>query len=150
MPLMLAVPQDVPAGQLNGDSFGPPTGSTYVASYANVPAVAGAATTRAATAAARASTTFRISTLLSLANRPMRFPGQRCGRGRPAAIPTPWGLLCRLSRAYPWPVASTRERRRCRERLERLSTSGLDSESMRRAALADLQAVIGFDRWCWP
>jgi hypothetical protein len=31
MPLMSAVPHDVPAGQLNGDWFGPPTGSTYVA-----------------------------------------------------------------------------------------------------------------------
>src|SRR5919201_3245074 len=61
MPLMLAVPQDVPAGQLNGDWFGPPTGSTYVASYANVPAVAGAAATSAATAGARAIPTFRIS-----------------------------------------------------------------------------------------
>jgi DNA-binding CsgD family transcriptional regulator len=47
-------------------------------------------------------------------------------------------------------MASLRERRRCRERLERLSTSELDCESMRREALADLQAVIGFDRWCWP
>jgi DNA-binding CsgD family transcriptional regulator len=47
-------------------------------------------------------------------------------------------------------MASTRQRARCRERLERLSESGLDCESMRREALADLQAVVGFDRWCWP
>jgi DNA-binding CsgD family transcriptional regulator len=47
-------------------------------------------------------------------------------------------------------MATTRQRARCRERLERLSESGLDGESMRREALADLQAVIGFDRWCWP
>jgi DNA-binding CsgD family transcriptional regulator len=47
-------------------------------------------------------------------------------------------------------MATMRQRARCRERLERLSESGLDCESMRRAALAELQAVIGFDRWCWP
>ena len=47
-------------------------------------------------------------------------------------------------------MATTRQRATCRERLERLSGSGLDSESMRREALADLQSVIGFDRWCWP
>ena len=47
-------------------------------------------------------------------------------------------------------MASTQQRARCRERLERLSRSDLDSESMRREALADLQSVIGFDRWCWP
>lgn len=47
-------------------------------------------------------------------------------------------------------MATDRERRRSRERLERLSESGLDSESMRREALAELQSVIAFDRWCWP
>jgi DNA-binding CsgD family transcriptional regulator len=47
-------------------------------------------------------------------------------------------------------VATVRQRVRCRERLERLGDSGLDCESMRREALAELQAVIGFDRWCWP
>jgi DNA-binding CsgD family transcriptional regulator len=47
-------------------------------------------------------------------------------------------------------MASLRERHGCRERLERLSRSELDSESLRREALVDLQAVIGFDRWCWP
>jgi DNA-binding NarL/FixJ family response regulator len=47
-------------------------------------------------------------------------------------------------------MATARERGRCRERLERLSESGLDCDSLRREAVADLQHVIGFDRWCWP
>ena len=47
-------------------------------------------------------------------------------------------------------MATERERARCRERLEALSASGLDCESIRREAIADLQRVIGFDRWCWP
>ena len=47
-------------------------------------------------------------------------------------------------------MASARERGRCRERLERLSESGLDCDSLRREAVSDLQRVIGFDRWCWP
>ncbi len=47
-------------------------------------------------------------------------------------------------------VAGERERARCRERLERLSESTLDCESIQREAIADLQRVIGFDRWCWP
>jgi DNA-binding CsgD family transcriptional regulator len=47
-------------------------------------------------------------------------------------------------------MASTRERTHCRERLERLSDSTLDCESIQREAIADLQRVIGFDRWCWP
>jgi DNA-binding CsgD family transcriptional regulator len=46
-------------------------------------------------------------------------------------------------------VASERERARCRERLERLSESTLDCESIQREAIADLRRVIGFDRWCW-
>jgi DNA-binding CsgD family transcriptional regulator len=47
-------------------------------------------------------------------------------------------------------MSTERERARCRERLHRLSESGLDCESIRREAIADLQRVIGFDRWCWP
>jgi DNA-binding CsgD family transcriptional regulator len=47
-------------------------------------------------------------------------------------------------------VATARERTRCREHLERLSDSSLDGESIQREAVADLQRVIGFDRWCWP
>jgi DNA-binding CsgD family transcriptional regulator len=38
---------------------------------------------------------------------------------------------------------------RCRERLERLSTSTLDCESIQLEAIAELKRVIGFDRWCW-
>ena len=47
-------------------------------------------------------------------------------------------------------MASDRERRRCRGRLERLAGSALDRESIQREAIADLRRVIGFDRWCWP
>jgi DNA-binding CsgD family transcriptional regulator len=47
-------------------------------------------------------------------------------------------------------VATARQRVRCRERLERLSESSLDRDSIQREALADLRRVIGFDRWCWP
>src|SRR3954454_2024712 len=47
-------------------------------------------------------------------------------------------------------MATARERGRCRERLEQLREAGLDCGSLRREALADLQRVIGFDRWCWP
>jgi DNA-binding CsgD family transcriptional regulator len=47
-------------------------------------------------------------------------------------------------------MATARERARSRERLERLSDSSLDSEAIRREAIAELQHVIGFDRWCWP
>jgi DNA-binding CsgD family transcriptional regulator len=46
-------------------------------------------------------------------------------------------------------VATARERGRCRDRLRRLSESGLDGESIRREAIAELQRVIGFERWCW-
>lgn len=51
---------------------------------------------------------------------------------------------------YRWLVASERERARCKQRLESLSESRLDGESMRREAIVELQRVIGFDRWCWP
>jgi len=47
-------------------------------------------------------------------------------------------------------MATERERTRCRARLERLSESTQDCESIQRDAIADLQRVIGFDRWCWP
>jgi DNA-binding CsgD family transcriptional regulator len=47
-------------------------------------------------------------------------------------------------------VATARDRVRCRERLERLSESSLDCESIQREAIADLRRVIGFDRWAWP
>jgi DNA-binding CsgD family transcriptional regulator len=47
-------------------------------------------------------------------------------------------------------MATERERTRCRERLERLSESRQDCESIQREAIAELQRVIGFGRWCWP
>jgi DNA-binding CsgD family transcriptional regulator len=47
-------------------------------------------------------------------------------------------------------VAAERERGRCRERLERLGTSTLDSDSLRYEAVVLLRRTIGFDRWCWP
>jgi DNA-binding CsgD family transcriptional regulator len=47
-------------------------------------------------------------------------------------------------------MASERDRSRCLERLERLSVSTLDSDSLRREVIGELQRTIGFDRWCWP
>lgn len=47
-------------------------------------------------------------------------------------------------------MSTDRSRAACRERLERLSASTLDSESIRREAIAGLQRTVGFDRWCWP
>jgi DNA-binding CsgD family transcriptional regulator len=46
-------------------------------------------------------------------------------------------------------VVSDRRRSRCRQRLDQLADSTLDRESMQHEALAELRAVIGFDRWCW-
>lgn len=47
-------------------------------------------------------------------------------------------------------MATERQRARSRQRLQRLSESSLDSDSLRYAVIAELQRVIGFDRWCWP
>lgn len=47
-------------------------------------------------------------------------------------------------------MATLRARRRCRDRLVRLSESTVDCDSIRQEAIAELQRVIGFDRWCWP
>jgi DNA-binding CsgD family transcriptional regulator len=47
-------------------------------------------------------------------------------------------------------MATHRERERCLERLATLCRSSLDSEALRSEAIADLQRVIGFDRYCWP
>jgi hypothetical protein len=46
-------------------------------------------------------------------------------------------------------VASERHRTRCWEQLKRLSESSLDCESIQRETIAEVQRVIGFDRWCW-
>jgi DNA-binding CsgD family transcriptional regulator len=47
-------------------------------------------------------------------------------------------------------VATERERTRCAERLARLGGSTQDCGSIQREVIADLQRVLGFDRWCWP
>jgi DNA-binding CsgD family transcriptional regulator len=47
-------------------------------------------------------------------------------------------------------MGTDRQRTRCLERLGRLATSTLDYESIQRAAIADVQRIVGFDRWCWP
>jgi DNA-binding CsgD family transcriptional regulator len=60
------------------------------------------------------------------------------------------GIFAAVARRYGRAVASARDRGRCRERLERLTESSLDGESLQREAIAELRAVIGFDRWCWP
>jgi DNA-binding CsgD family transcriptional regulator len=52
--------------------------------------------------------------------------------------------------SYPSWVATEQQRARCRERLERLSESQLDSDAVRHEAILELQRTIGFDRWCWP
>jgi DNA-binding CsgD family transcriptional regulator len=44
----------------------------------------------------------------------------------------------------------TRERNRCRERIDAMIRSDLDVEEVRRAAIAELRRAIGFERWCWP
>jgi DNA-binding CsgD family transcriptional regulator len=64
------------------------------------------------------------------------------------AIPTSWDFVATVVSLAV--VATERERARCRERLERVSESSLDCESIRREAIAELQGIIGFDRWCWP
>ena len=47
-------------------------------------------------------------------------------------------------------MATTRERGRCRDQLERLADSSLDCEALQREAISELHRVVGFDRWCWP
>jgi DNA-binding CsgD family transcriptional regulator len=47
-------------------------------------------------------------------------------------------------------VASERERNRSRERLQQLSQTSLDLESIQYESITELRRVIGFDRWCWP
>jgi DNA-binding CsgD family transcriptional regulator len=47
-------------------------------------------------------------------------------------------------------MATARARGGCRERLEQLSESSVDCDAVRMEAIAELQRVIGFDRWCWP
>ena len=64
------------------------------------------------------------------------------------AIPGSWDLPSR--RRIVQLVATQRQQTGCRERVERLSESSLDCESLRREVIGELQRLIGFDRWCWP
>ena len=64
--------------------------------------------------------------------------------------PNNLGFSFASARGYGWSVATNRAVDRCRERLERLGDSSLDRDSIQHEAIAQLQAVIGFDRWCWP
>ncbi len=59
------------------------------------------------------------------------------------------GISVAFARGYARPVATARDRGRCRERLEGLSESSLDCDSLQRETIVELQGVIGFDRWCW-
>jgi DNA-binding CsgD family transcriptional regulator len=47
-------------------------------------------------------------------------------------------------------MASERDLSRCRERLDSLSQSSVDCDSLRRETINYLRHTIGFDRWCWP
>jgi DNA-binding CsgD family transcriptional regulator len=68
--------------------------------------------------------------------------GRRAGAGDQSQKP---GIRRTVGR-----VATQLARDRCRERIQRLGRSSLDSESIQREVIADLQRVIGFDRWCVP
>jgi hypothetical protein len=52
--------------------------------------------------------------------------------------------------SYRRGMATERARTRCRERLERLCASKLDSYVLRRGVIAELKLAIGFARWCAP
>lgn len=47
-------------------------------------------------------------------------------------------------------MASERDLSRCRERLDSLSRSSVDCDSLRLETIQYLRRTIGFDRWCWP
>jgi DNA-binding CsgD family transcriptional regulator len=47
-------------------------------------------------------------------------------------------------------MASELQSSRCRDRLDALSASSLDCDSLRLEVVAELRRTIGFDRWCWP
>jgi DNA-binding CsgD family transcriptional regulator len=72
------------------------------------------------------------------------------GQGKPREQSQLPGISQRFGPRYGRSVATARDRDRCRERIERLSESSLDCESLQQQAIAELQPVIGFDRWCWP
>jgi DNA-binding CsgD family transcriptional regulator len=54
------------------------------------------------------------------------------------------GISAALARGYARAVATARDRGRCRERLEQLTESSLDCESLQREAIVQLQGVIGY------
>jgi hypothetical protein len=87
----------------------------------------------------------------SMAGRARAAAGRERGRRRwPPAIPAGWYGL-RGAAVLPFGgMTSERARVRCRERIEKLAGSTLDSVSLRREAIADLKRTIGFDRWCVP
>ena len=66
------------------------------------------------------------------------------------AYPRNLGFSRWFRRCIVCDMAGERDRSRTRERLQRLSESGLDCDSLRLEAIAELQRTIGFDRWCWP
>jgi len=43
-----------------------------------------------------------------------------------------------------------RARTRCRERLDLIARSAIGSDELRRDAVEELRAAIGFETWCWP
>ena len=47
-------------------------------------------------------------------------------------------------------MASERELSRCRERIDSLSRSSVDCDSLRFETIRLLRQTIGCDRWCWP
>jgi DNA-binding CsgD family transcriptional regulator len=47
-------------------------------------------------------------------------------------------------------VASESEQARCRERLTRLISAGLDPLTLRYEVVTELKRLVGFDRWAWP
>jgi DNA-binding CsgD family transcriptional regulator len=47
-------------------------------------------------------------------------------------------------------MSTTRQRDRCRERLEGMSRSSVSVDAFQHEAVLALRSVIGFDRWCWP
>ena len=66
------------------------------------------------------------------------------------AYPSNLGFSRWFRRCIVCDMAGERDRSRTRERLERLSESGVDCDSLRLEAIAELQRTVGFDRWCWP
>ena len=60
------------------------------------------------------------------------------------------GIGLPRERAYPAFMLRERARSRCRDQLRLLADSGLDVDSLRLEALAQMRRAIGFDLWCSP